>query len=53
MRQRGCEIFCIFSEKNNKKALENWQKFIELAPNDPQAVGIKQEIAKILKEEMN
>ncbi len=46
-------VYYRYFEQDNEKALENWQKFIELAPNDPQAVGIKQEIAKILKEEMN
>ncbi len=46
-------VFYRYYEKNNEKALENWQKFLELAPDDPQANNVKQEIAIIVREEIN
>jgi tetratricopeptide (TPR) repeat protein len=40
-----------YTEKDNQKAVEYWQKFLDLAPNDPQAKTIQQEIITIVKEE--
>jgi tetratricopeptide (TPR) repeat protein len=40
-----------YQKKDNAKAVESWQKYLDLAPNDPQAKTIQQEILKIVKEE--
>ena len=37
--------------RDNSKAVEYWQKYIDLNPKDPQSELIQQEIYKIVKEE--
>lgn len=47
MARKNAGVVLAFDLKNNAEAVKEWEKYLQLAPNAPDAAGVRQEIERL------